>query len=260
MHGAPSRVNVDISDLKSSSMLRRIGGVSGLFVLLTLVWYLVFPFVTGCDMNTTAVETQECEELITPVLSFFCALPPLMIAVLVFVSTHGKKSKAVLENPMVDEEGKMQVPTGVQSVEESIKQTQLAQSGMGLGAVLMIGSYALILLAGVFLLLLALLCGMSMGNSCGDEGFESLLSWISVGSVGIKLGLAVFLISAAGKLVIEYQLDANGMLVETKPATVVSTMVRLPCPACGAKLRFPTEHQGEVQCPKCDHVFTVGTE
>ena len=87
-------------------MLRRIGGVSGLFVLLTLGWYLVFPFVTGCDMNTTAVETQECEELITPVLSFFCALPPLMIAVLVFVSTHGKKPKAVLENPMVDEEGK----------------------------------------------------------------------------------------------------------------------------------------------------------
>ena len=106
MHGAPSRVNVDISELKSSSMLRRIGGVSGLFVLLTFGWYLVFPFVTGCDMNTTAVETQECEELITPVLSFFCALPPLMIAVLVFVSTHGKKSKVLLENPVVDEEGK----------------------------------------------------------------------------------------------------------------------------------------------------------
>ena len=80
----------------------------------------------------------------------------------------------------------------------------------------MIGSYALILLAGVFLLLLALLCGMSVGNSCGDEGFESLLSWMSVGSVGIKLGLAVFLISAAGKLVIEYQLDANGMPVKNK--------------------------------------------
>ena len=159
MHGAPSRVNVDISELKSSSMLRRIGGVSGLFVLLTFGWYLVFPFVTGCDMNTTAVETQECEELITPVLSFFCALPPLMIAVLMFVSTHGKKSKVLLESPVVNEEGKMQLPTAVQSVEESIKQTQLAQSGMGLGAVLMIGSYALILLAGVFLLLLALLCG-----------------------------------------------------------------------------------------------------
>ena len=30
-------------------MLRRIGGLSGLFVLLTLGWYLVFPFITGCD-------------------------------------------------------------------------------------------------------------------------------------------------------------------------------------------------------------------
>ncbi|MGB2393746.1 MAG: zinc-ribbon domain-containing protein [Poseidonia sp.] len=36
--------------------------------------------------------------------------------------------------------------------------------------------------------------------------------------------------------------------------------MRSPCPACGAKLRFPPEHQGEVQCPKCQHVFVVGMD
>ena len=99
-----------------------------------------------------------------------------------------------------------------------------------------------------------------MGNSCGDEGFESLLSWMSVGSVGIKLGLAVFLISAAGKLVIEYQLDANGMPVETKPATLVSTMVRHPARRAGQNYDSRLNTKAEVQCPKCDHVFTVGTD
>ena len=56
-------------------MLKRIGGLSGLFVLITLGWYLVFPFITGCDLNTTAPERDECEELITPVMSFLCCAP-----------------------------------------------------------------------------------------------------------------------------------------------------------------------------------------
>ena len=241
-------------------MLRRIGGLSGLFVLLTLGWYLVFPFITGCDLNTTGPERQECEELITPVLSFFCALPPLIIAVLVFASTHGLKSNVMVESPRVDEEGKMHLPAGVQTVEESIKQTQLAQSGLKLGVVLVVGSYLLIILAGVLLILLAVLCGMSMGNSCGDDGFESLVSWMSVGSLGIKLGLVVFVLSAVAKLVIEFQLEAGGVSVETKPAALVETMVKAPCPACGTKLRFPVEHQGQVQCPKCSTLFTVGTD
>ena len=87
-------------------MLKRIGGLSGLFVLITLGWYLVFPFITGCDLNTTAPERDECEELITPVMSFLCALPPLMIAIFVFISTHGRKPKVMLQSPTVDDEGK----------------------------------------------------------------------------------------------------------------------------------------------------------
>ena len=54
--------------------------------------------------------------------------------------------------PPVDEEGKMHLPAGVQTVEESIKQTQLAQSGLKLGVVLVVGSYLLIILAGVLLI------------------------------------------------------------------------------------------------------------
>ena len=37
-------------------MLRRIGGMSGLFVLLAFLWYLVFPSMTACDLMATAGE------------------------------------------------------------------------------------------------------------------------------------------------------------------------------------------------------------
>ena len=172
-------------------MLRRIGGLSGLFVLLTLGWYLVFPFVTGCGSNTTAPETEECEELITPVMSFLCALPPLMIAVFVFIATHGRKPKTMLQLPTVDGDGKMHLPAGVQQVEETIKQTQLAQSGMGIGGVMMT------LLrphraGGVLMILLGSFCAMGGASNCSDDEFEWLISSIKFGNLGIKLGLVVF--------------------------------------------------------------------
>jgi len=97
-----------------------------------------------------------------------------------------------------------------------------------------------------------------MGNNCGDDSIETFLSWISLGNFGINLGLVVFLVSAIGKLVIEYQLETTGVSTQTKPAVAADTKVKSPCPACGATLRFPVEYQGQVQCPKCDHVFMVG--
>ena len=239
-------------------MLRRIGGMSGLFVLLAFLWYLVFPSMTACTDMATGVENEECREFITPIMSFFCALPPLIIAVLVFVSNHGAKPKVLLQSPLVDAEGKMHLQAGVEEFEESSKQTQLAQSGMKIGAVLVVGSYGLNLVAGMLVLLLAILCGMSMGNNCGDDSIETFLSWISLGNLGINLGLVVFLVSAIAKLVIEYQLETTGMSTQTKPAVAADTKVKSPCPACGATLRFPVEYQGQVQCPKCDHVFVVG--
>ena len=243
-----------------ASMLRRIGGLSGLFVLLTLGWYLVFPFVTGCSSNTTAAETEECEELITPVMSFLCALPPLMIAVFVFIATHGRKPKTMLQLPTVDSDGTMHLPAGVQQVEETIKQTQLAQSGLGIGGVMMAASSVLIVLAALLMILLGSFCAMGGATSCSDEEFEWLVSWMKFGNLGIKLGLIVFFISAVAKLVMEYQLEAQGLVAETTPTAPANPMVRSPCPACGANLRFPIEHQGEVQCPKCGHVFVVGMD
>lgn len=241
-------------------MLRRIGGLSGLFVLLTLGWYLVFPFVTGCGTNTTAPETEECEELITPVMSFLCALPPLMIAIFVFISTHGRKPKLMLQSPTVDNEGKMHLPAGIEQVEETIKQTQLAQSGMSIGGVMMAASCVLIVLAALLMVLLGSFCAMGGASTCSVDEFDWLISCIKFGNLGIKLGLVVFLISAVAKLVMEYQLEAQGLVAKTTPTVPANSMVRSPCPACGAKLRFPIEHQGEVQCPKCAHVFVVGMD
>ena len=241
-------------------MLRRIGGLSGLFVLLTLGWYLVFPFVTGCGTNTTAPETEECEELITPVMSFLCALPPLMIAVFVFIITHGRKPKTMLQLPTVDSDGMMHLPAGVQQVEETIKQTQLAQSGLGIGGVMMAASSVLIVLAALLMVLLGSFCAMGGASTCSDDEFEWLISWMKFGNLGIKLGLIVFFISAVAKLVMEYRLEAQGVSAQTKPLQHTQTMARSACPACGAKLRFPPEHQGEVQCPKCQHVFVVGMD
>ena len=167
----------------------------------------------------------------------------------------------MVESPRLDEEGKMHLPAGVQTVEESIKQTQLAQSGLKLGVVLVVGSYLLIILAGVLLILLAVLCGMSMGSSCGDDGFESLVSWMSVGSVGIKLGLVVFVLSAVAKLVIEFQLEAGGVSVETKPAALAETMVKAPfVPGVQQNYDSQLNTKVEVQCPKCSTLFTVGTD
>jgi hypothetical protein len=241
-------------------MLRRIGGLSGLFVLLTLGWYLVFPFVTGCGTNTTAPETEECEELITPVMSFLCALPPLMIAVFVFIITHGRKPKTMLQLPTVESDGTMHLPAGVQQVEETLKQTQLAQSGLGIGGVMMAASSVLIVLAALLMVLLGSFCAMGGASTCSDDEFEWLISWMKFGNLGIKLGLVVFFISAVAKLVMEYQLEAQGVSAQTKPLQHTQTMERSACPACGAKLRFPPEHQGEVQCPKCQHVFVVGMD
>ncbi|MEL0182197.1 MAG: hypothetical protein VW872_03930, partial [Candidatus Poseidoniales archaeon] len=139
--------------------------------------------------NTTAPETEECEELITPVMSFLCALPPLMIAVLVFIITHGRKPKTTLQLPTVDSDGTMHLPAGVQQVEETLKQTQLAQSGLGIGGVMMAASSVLIVLAALLMILLGSFCAMGGASTCSDDEFDWLISWMKFGNLGIKLGL-----------------------------------------------------------------------
>ena len=48
----------------------------------------------------------------------------------------------------------MHLPAGIEQVEETIKQTQLAQSGMGIGGVMMAASCVLIVLAVLLIIVL----------------------------------------------------------------------------------------------------------
>ncbi len=82
-----------------------------------------------------------------------------MIAVLVFIITHGRSPRR--RSSHRGQRWNDAPPTGVQQVEETIKQTQLAQSGLGIGGVMMAASSVLIVLAALLMVLLGGAIGAS---------------------------------------------------------------------------------------------------
>ncbi len=227
------------------------GGKSGLFVLLTLAWYFIFPNMVTCN----EAEFTDCEEIFNPILAFFCATPPLIIAVLLYISANGERPKVGLENPKVSEGGAMAVSNVATHHTQRIKHIELAGTAMTIGGITFTLAYGLMLLIGI---LFGLMAGMCAFGGCNGL-FETTVDWLSYADMVMKIGMVVFFISAITKLVLEFNLEkADGTEKMHRPQEERTDKVTTPCPSCGKKLRFPAAYSGEVQCPSCQHIFETG--
>lgn len=226
------------------------GGKSGLFVLLTLAWYFIFPNMVTCN----EAEFTDCEEIFNPILAFFCATPPLIIAVLLYISANGERPKVGLENPKVSEGGAMVVSNVAAHQTHRISHVELAGAAMTIGGITFALAYSLMLLIGIFF---GLMAGMCAFGGC-DELFV-VFDWLFYADIVMKTGMVVFFISAITKLVLEFNLEkADGTVEPRQPQQKGTEKVTTPCPSCGKKLRFPAAYSGEVQCPSCQHIFETG--
>ena len=231
------------------------GGKSGLFVLLTLGWYLIFPNVMSCTNMETGVFYSDCQEVLTPILAFFCTLPPLIIAVLLYISAHGERPMVGLETPKVREGGAMAVSNVAAHQTQRISNIELAGAAMTIGGVTFTLAYGFIFLIGIFFLLLGSMCAF---GGCSDLE-QTFVNWIFYPDKAMKIGMAVFLVSAITKLVLEYDLEKSEGGEKPRHAHQKGEeKATTPCPSCGKKLRFPAAYSGEVQCPSCQHIFVTG--
>ena len=226
------------------------GGKSGLFVLLTLAWYFIFPSMVPCS----DAEFTDCEEIFSPILAFFCATPPLIVAVLLYISAHGERPKLGLENPKVSEGGAMAVSNVPAHHTQRITHIELAGTAMTIGGITFTLAYGLMLLIGI---LFGLLAGMCAFGGCNE--LFVVFDWLFYADIVMKTGMVVFLISAITTLVLELNLEkADGTEKPRQPQQKGTEKVTTPCPSCGKKLRFPAAYSGEVQCPSCQHTFETG--
>ena len=226
------------------------GGKSGLFVLLTLAWYFIFPNMVSCN----EAEFTDCEEIFNPILAFFCATPPLIIAVLLYISADGERPKVGLENPKMSEGGAMVVSNVAAHQTHRISHVELAGAAMTIGGITFALAYGLMLLIGIFF---GLMAGMCAFGGC-DELFV-VFDWLFYADIVMKTGMVVFFISAITKLVLEFNLEkADGTEKPRQPQQKGTEKATTPCPSCGKKLRFPAAYSGEVQGPSCQHIFETG--
>ncbi len=227
------------------------GGKSGLFVLLTLAWYFIFPNMVSCN----EAEFTDCEEIFNPILAFFCATPPLIIAVLLYISANGERPKVGLENPKMSESGAMVVSNVAAHQTHRISHVELAGAAMTIGGITFALAYGFMLLIGIFF---GLMAGMCAFGGCNDL-FDTAVDWLFYGDIVMKTGMVVFFISAITKLVLEFNLEkADGTEKLRRPQEKSMDKITTPCPSCGKKLRFPAAYSGEVQCPSCQHIFDTG--
>ena len=226
--------------------------VSGAFVLLSGLWYLALPNMVTCeDMQTGEVLTG-CVEVMTPLITYFCATPPLVLAVLFHTMRNGEKSSVQLHTTPIDAEGRAVISPGAPGTNEQVPLRSYAAWGMTIGGFSMAGAYCLTFIFGLFIALpLLALAGMSYGSS-SDADFEWLVNPFKVLFFVMRVGFWLFAASAIAKFV----LDRGQNLQDGPPHKSAKIMV--PCPSCGAKLNVPTNYSGQVQCPKCQHVFETG--
>ena len=234
------------------------GGKSGLFVLFTLAWYLIFPNMVACTDMETGEVLPGCKEFTAPILAFFCSIPPLIIAVLLYISAHGERPKVGLESPKMSEGGDMAVSNVAAHHTQLITHIELAGTAMTIGGITFTLAYGFMLLVGILLGLSASLCAL---GGCSDDVFQNFIDWLSYADMVMKIGMVVFFISAITKLVLEFNLEkADGTEKMHPPQEERTDKVTTPCPSCGKKLRFPAAYSGEVQCPSCQHIFETGKD
>ena len=226
--------------------------VSGAFVLLTGLWYLAIPNMVACEDMQTGEVLQGCVEVMTPLITYFCATPPLVIAVLFHTMRHGERSAVQLHTLPVDAEGRAVLSPDAPATNEQVPLESYAAWGMTIGGFSMAGAYSITFIVGLFVALpLLVLAGMSFGSS-GDVDLDWLVNIYKVSFFVMRLGFWLFAASAIAKFV----LDRGQNLQDGLPRKSIKIMA--PCPSCGAKLNFPADYSGQVQCPKCQHLFETG--
>lgn len=227
------------------------GAVSGAFVLLTGLWYLALPNMVACEDMQTGEVLQGCVEVMTPLITYFCATPPLVLAVLFHTLKHGERSAVQLHTIPVDAEGRAVLSPDAPSTNEQIPVEAYAAWGVTIGGFSMATAYSLSFIVGVLIAVpLLLIAGMSFGSS-SDFELDWLVNIYEVLFFVMRIGFWLFAASAIAKLVLERGGIQQGGGARTSKKIVA------PCPSCEAKLKFPAHHSGQVQCPSCEHVFVV---
>lgn len=247
-------MNIEALELVLVIMALRDRMGTGLFVALAIVWYLIAPESLDCTDMETGETLEGCVEFFSPLLTYFCALPPLVLAVFSHTLSRGGEHKPSLQHLPVDEEGRTALP-GQDTVPTQQESTaSLLRTGMNLGGFTFAGAYAFIFLVGLLAVPFLVLCGM-MGSNCSDSDFLWAENSIRFGYAAMMIGFWVFLISSVGTYALrsmsEYDGGASSNLLQQEEKMVI------PCPSCNKKLRFPATYEGEVQCPNCRHTFPV---
>ena len=233
-------------------MNRFSGAVSGVFVLLTGLWYLALPNMVTCEDMQTGEVLQGCVEVMTPLITYFCATPPLVIAVLFHTMKNGERSAVQLHTIPIDAEGRAVLSPVAPATNEQISLEAYAAWGVTIGGFSMAGAYSITFIVGVLVALpLLVLAGLSFGSS-GDPDLDWLVNIYKVSFFVMRVGFWLFATSAIAKFVLE-----RGEIQKGDGARKSDKIVT-PCPSCGKKLRFPAAYSGEVQCPSCQHIFETG--
>ena len=249
------RVKFEASNALCVTMGLRMRVGTGLFVALAMVWYFIAPESADCTDMTTGETVEGCVEFFEPLLTYFCALPPLVFAVLLHTLTKGDEHKPSLLQSPVDEEGRAIVagPTETDAREERLAFS--LRAGMTVGGFAFAGAYALIFIIGLLALPLGLLCGM-IGSNCTEDDFLWAENSINFSFMVMRIGFGVFLVSAVGTFV-RRAMSEGTVWPAPNPQAQQKKKVVVPCPSCEKKLRFPANYAGRVKCPTCDHVFVL---
>ena len=247
-------MNIEALEVVVELMALRERMGTGLFVALGIVWYLIAPESLDCTDMETGETLEGCVEFFSPLLTYFCALPPLVLAVFFHTVSRGGEHKPSLQYIPVDEEGRTVIPEHdtVQPQQEST--ASLLRKGMNLGGFTFAGAYAFIFLVGMLAIPFLIMCGM-MGSNCSDSDFLWAENSIRFGYTAMMISFWVFLISSVGTYALRSMSEYDGGSSSNLPRQ--EEKIVIPCPSCNKKLRFPAAYEGEVQCPNCKHTFPV---
>lgn len=226
--------------------------ISGGFVLFAGLWYLALPNMVACEDMQTGEVLQGCVEVMTPLITYFCATPPLVLAVLFHTMKHGDRSPVQLDTNPIDAEGRTVLSPDAPATNEQVPLQSYAAWGVAIGGFSMAGAYSLTFIVGLLVAVpLLVIAGMSFGSS-SDVDLDWLVNIYTVSFFVMRVGFWLFAASAIAKFV----LDRGQNLQDGPPRK--STKITVLCPSCEAKLNFPADYSGQVQCPKCRHVFETG--
>ena len=227
---------------------------TGLFVALAIVWYLIAPDSLDCTDMETGETLEGCVEFFSPLLTYFCALPPLVLAVFFHTLSRRGEHKPSLQYIPVDEEGRTVIPEHDTVPTQQESAASLLRKGMNFGGFTFAGAYAFIFLVGLLAIPFLVMCGM-MGSNCSDSDFLWAENSIRFGYAAMMISFWVFLISSVGTYALR-SMSGYDEVPSSNPPRQEEKMI-IPCPSCNKKLRFPAAYEGEVQCPNCKHTFPV---